>query len=80
MRGRPGLFGEAQSLRRRLVVNILLALGFCIALLSVILTYEFYEHLAENRDDALAQEVSELAAEIAPDAPDLGFDPSALRF
>ncbi len=76
MTGLSGLFGAAHSLRRRLVVNILLALGFCIALFSVILTYEFYEHLAENREDALAQEVSELAVEIAPDEPDLGFDPN----
>ncbi len=64
MTGLAALFGEARSLRRRLVVNILLAVGFCFALASVILTYEFYEHLAENRDEALAREAAEIAGQI----------------
>ncbi|MGR3312161.1 sensor histidine kinase [Roseovarius indicus] len=80
MTGLAALFGEARSLRRRLVVNILLAVGFCFALASVILTYEFYEHLAENRDDALAREAAEIAGQITPGAPDLGLDADALRF
>ncbi len=80
MRGLAALFGDTHSLRRRLVINILLAVGFCFALASVILTYEFYEHLAENRDAALAREAEEVAAQITPGAPDLGLDAQALRF
>lgn len=80
MTGLASLFGEAGSLRRRLVVNILLAVGFCFTLAAVILTYEFYEHIAENREAALLQEAQEVASQIRPEAPHLGLDPSALRF
>lgn len=80
MTGLSTLFGEAHSLRRRLVVHILLAVGFCFTLASVILTYEFYEHLAENRDEALAREAAEVAGQITPGAPDLGLDADAVRF
>ncbi|MGR3520418.1 MAG: hypothetical protein ACU0EF_10065, partial [Roseovarius sp.] len=80
MTGLSVLFGEANSLRRGLVVNILLAVGFCFALASVILTYEFYEHLANNRNGALAREAAEIAGQISPAAPELGLDAGALRF
>lgn len=80
MTGLAALFGEASSLRRRLIVNILLAVGFCFALASVILSYEFYEHLAENRNKALAREATEIAGQISPAAPELGLDAGALRF
>ncbi len=80
MKGLAAFFGEARSLRRRLVVNILLAFGFCFALASVILILEFYEHLENNRKAALALEAAEVAAQIRPDAPDMGLDANALRF
>ncbi len=80
MTGFSALFGGAHSLRRRLVINILLAIGFCCALAAVILTYEFYEHLKENRDEGLAREAAEIAAQIRPGLEGLGLDASALRF
>lgn len=80
MKGADALFGQSGSLRRALVVNILIALVFCIGLASYILTYEFYEHLAENRNGALTREAEEIAAQIVADAPDLGLDATDLRF
>ena len=74
------LFGDRYSLRRNLVVNIILALSFCIALATVILVREFYEHLRENVEDALVQEAQELAGQIDPAAANFGLNPDALRF
>jgi signal transduction histidine kinase len=78
--GFSALFGERYSLRRNLVVNIILALFFCIALATVILVREFYEHLRENIEDALTQEAQELAEQIDPSAAGYGLNPQALRF
>ena len=74
------LFGERISLRRNLVVNIIFALTFCIALASFILVREFYEDLRENVDKALILEARELAGQIDPKGTDYGLDPTALRF
>jgi signal transduction histidine kinase len=76
----PRIIGEPQSLRRRLVVNILLALAFCIFFAAFILAYQFYEYLEDDRELSLTQETAEIAAEIRTDEPYLGFDPTALRF
>ncbi len=74
------LFGTRRSLRRRLIVNISLALSFCVALAGSILVYEFYEHLEENSEDALLQEAQEVLGEIDPSASEFGLNPNALRF
>ncbi len=76
----PALIGERYSLRRNLVVNIMLALSFCIALATVVLVREFYEHLRENTERALIREARELAGQIDPGAADHGLNPRALRF
>lgn len=80
MKGITAVFGEANSLRRSLVRNILAAIVLCILIASFTLIHEFYEHLADNREEALAREAQEIAAQIVADAPDLGLDADALRF
>jgi len=74
------LFGERLSLRRTLVLNIILALLICVALATTILIKEFYEHLAENLEDALSQEAQEIMGQINPGVEGFGLNPDAVRF
>jgi signal transduction histidine kinase len=74
------LFGAARSLRRRLVVNISIALTLCVAIAGLILVHEFYEHLEETIDEDLFQEAQEVLGQVDPDAPNFGLNPDALRF
>ncbi|MFT7596148.1 MAG: signal transduction histidine kinase [Paracoccaceae bacterium] len=74
------IFGGRYSLKRNLVLNIILALCFCIGLAMTVLTREFYEHLEENLVDALITEAWEIANQVQPNAPHYGFDPNLLRF
>ena len=74
------LFGERNSLRRSLIINITAALSLCIALASVVLIYEFYEHLEENIEEALYQEAKEIIGQIDPDQNTYGLNPTAIRF
>ncbi len=74
------LFGERSSLRRSLIINITAALSLCIALASVVLIYEFYEHLEENIEEALYQEAKEIIGQIDPDQDTYGLNPTAIRF
>jgi len=80
MKALCAIFGGRYSLKRNLVLNIILALCFCIGLAMTILTREFYEHLEENLVDALITEAWEIANQVQPDAPHYGFDPGLLRF
>lgn len=73
------LFGGRYSLKRNLVVNIVLAYCFCFALATGILIYEFNEALRTDIEDALMQEVREVAGQIDPGKPDYGLNPQALR-
>ena len=74
------LFGPAQSLRRRLTINIVLALFVSMLLAAAVLISEFFEHIEESTRDDLFLEAREILGQINPSAPDLGLDPSALRF
>lgn len=74
------LFGEKRSLHRSLVVHVLIAITCCIALAATILTSEFWEYLEENLNDELTREAREIAAQLTPDAPDLGLNPDTIRF
>lgn len=74
------LFGTRSSLKRNLVINIILAYMSSIALASAILVYEFKESISSTIETALVREVQELATQIDPNKPDLGLDPQALRF
>lgn len=74
------LFGEKRSLHRSSVVHVLIAITCCIALAATILTSEFWEHLEENLNDELTREAREIAAQLTPDAPDLGLNPDTIRF
>ncbi len=74
------LFGERNSLRRSLIINITAALSLCIALASVVLIYEFYEHLKENIQEALYQEAKEIIGQIDPDQDAYGLHTEGIRF
>ncbi|MEK6204572.1 MAG: HAMP domain-containing histidine kinase [Amylibacter sp.] len=74
------MFGERLSLRRTLILNIIIALCFCITLASTVLIKEFYEHLEENLEKALSQEAKEIIGHINPDFDLYGLDADANRF
>ncbi len=74
------LFGERYSLRRSLIINIIIALSICIALAMIVLVREFYEHLAENVEDALYEEAKEVVRQIDPSLDTYGLQSDARRF
>lgn len=74
-----GVIGPARSLRRRLTINIVVAMTICVALAGAIMIAEFYEHLEENTRAALFYESRELLGQVDPDRPNYGLDPDALR-
>ncbi len=74
------LFGQRRSLKRGLLLNIIAALAFCIALAGTVLISEFYDHLEENLEDAMIDEATEIAGQIDPSVAGLGLDGGALRF
>ncbi len=73
-------FGEQYSLRRSLIINIIIALSICIGLAMVVLIHEFDQHLEDNIDDALYEETKEIISQIDPTLGTYGFDQSAKRF
>ncbi len=77
---RHGFFwGTRGSLRRRLTVNILVALSLCLVMASLALLYEFFEHLEENLENSLIAEAIEIVGQVDPDQTGFGFDPTDLR-
>lgn len=72
--------GARGSLQRRLVANLVMALVAVLVFASVVLVYEFYEHLEERAEGALRIEALEVADALDPAAPDFGQDPTAARF
>ena len=74
------MFGAPSSLQRKLVVNIVVALSFCVTLATAILVYEFFEHLEETLDETLATEAREVLSQVDPKAAHSGLDVDALRF
>ncbi len=74
------LFGEHYSLRRSLIINIIIALSICIGLAMVVLIHEFYQHLEENIEDALYEETKEIIGQIDPTLDTYGLDQNAKRF
>ncbi|SFR48680.1 ATP-binding protein [Litoreibacter janthinus] len=74
------VFGNKRSLRRGLIVNVIIALLLCLLIAGIILVKEFYEHLEENLDAALLNEATEVIGQIDPDAAFYGLNPDALRF
>lgn len=79
MTWRANAFGTRGSLRRRLALNILLALFLCLVLVSGALFYEFFEHLEERLEDNLSTEALEVVGQVDPDKPHFGLDPTDLR-
>ncbi|MBT5681835.1 MAG: hypothetical protein HOJ09_07240 [Gammaproteobacteria bacterium] len=73
-------FGAKRSLKRSLLLNIIAALSLCIVLASLILISEFKEHLAENLEQTLLDEATEVIGQINPSLPGFGLDGNALRF
>lgn len=80
MSWRPNAFGTRGSLRRRLALNILLALVFCLVLASGALFYEFFEHLEERLEANLTAEALEVVGQVDPGRSHFGLDPAGLRF
>lgn len=74
------LLGEKQSLKRQLLLNIIVALSLCTVLAGIVLISEFKEHLEENLEDAMVDEARELIGQIDPALASFGLDPDALRF
>lgn len=74
------LFGRRRSLKRGLVLHIIAALSLCIIMAGAVLISEFYEHLEENREDAMIEEAGEIVSQIAPNVPGYGLDADSLRF
>lgn len=74
------LFGARHSLQRGLLINITAALSLCITLATVILIYEFYEHMRESLSKSLYQEAIEIIGQIDPDHETYNLDPQAVRF
>jgi signal transduction histidine kinase len=74
------VFGPTRSLRRGLVLNIIVALSLCILLAGTVMIYEFYDHLKENLEDALIGEAKEIIGQIDPESPKFGLNSDALRF
>ncbi len=80
MRFLDQFIGRGRSLRRRLMINITIALSLCVALAGAVLISEFYEHLEENIEDALFLEAQEVLGQVDPSADSFGLNPDALRF
>lgn len=80
MKPLSALFGPPRSLRRKLVINVALAVLFCMALATFVLLREFREHLKENLLASLVHEAGEVAGIIDPDAPDYGLTTASMRF
>ena len=74
------VFGPSGSLRRGLVLNIVVALSLCIVMVGAVMIYEFYEHLEDGFEDLLTNEANEIIGQLDPDAPHMGLDPNSLRF
>ncbi|MEN8874540.1 MAG: ATP-binding protein [Pacificibacter sp.] len=74
------IFGAKRSLKRGLLLNIIAALSLCVVLASLILISEFKEHLAENLEQSLLDEATEVLGRIDPSLADFGLDGNALRF
>jgi len=73
-------FGPKRSLRRRLMISIIIALTLCVVLAGAILIKEFGEHLKENIRSALFLEAEEVLGQVEPEAANFGLNPDALRF
>lgn len=73
-------FGAKRSLKRSLLLNIIAALSLCVVLASLILISEFKEHLAENLEQTLLDEATEVLGQIDPSLAGFGLDGNALRF
>ncbi|WP_296645025.1 sensor histidine kinase [Roseinatronobacter sp.] len=74
------VFGEPRSLKRVLILNILVALSMSILLAGAVMIYEFYEHLEESLEEALSAEAAEIIRQVDPEATEFGLDGDALRF
>lgn len=74
------LFGQNRSLQRGLLLNIIAALSLCLLLAIGVMVSEFYEHLQERGEDAMADEAIEIIGQIEPTAPQYGLDGTSLRF
>lgn len=74
------LFGPRRSLKRRLLLNITVALSLCMLLGGIVLINEFQEHLEETREDAMIEEAKEVIGQVDPSHENYGLNPDALRF
>lgn len=74
------LFGSRRSLKRGLLLNIIATLSLCIILAAAVFISEFYEHLEENTEDAMAEEAKEIIGQIDPTIAKYGLDATALRY
>lgn len=74
------MLGEKQSLKRGLLLNIIVALSLCTLFAGIVLISEFKEHLEENLEDAMVDEAKELIGQINPALAGFGLDVDALRF
>ncbi|MEH6738601.1 MAG: HAMP domain-containing sensor histidine kinase [Sulfitobacter sp.] len=74
------LIGPRRSLKRNLLLNIIATLSLCVLLAGGVLISEFYEHLEDNLEDAMAAEAIEIIGQIDLSAAQYGLASDSLRF